>query len=331
MYTNFFGLQKDPFKMSPDPAFLYLTTEYREAAAGLTYAILSRKGLVVLTGDAGTGKTTLLAKVLQSVPPNQVQCSVLLHPTLTSDEFMEMALLDFGLGEVPESKAKRLDLLRTFLLKRNSEGKITVLLVDEAHKLSTEVLEEIRLLGNFEYADAKLLQIVLLGQSELNATLNREDLRQLKQRIALRLHTLPLSARQVEQYIQHRWLKAGGQAMPFGREAVAQVAFSSQGIPRLINSICDNALMAAFAGERAMVTVGDVLEACTDLDLPTGKVRVAVADAGRRAATREPAAAAPVVDTPLDCAPIRTLETYRIAAEKPSFLARWVGRLGLAG
>jgi general secretion pathway protein A len=327
MYTNFFGLQKDPFKMSPDPAFLYLTAEYREAAAGLTYAILSRKGLVVLTGDAGTGKTTLLAKVLQSVPPNQVQCSVLLHPTLTSDEFMEMALLDFGLGEVPESKAKRLDLLRTFLLKRNSEGKITVLLVDEAHKLSTEVLEEIRLLGNFEYADAKLLQIVLLGQSELNATLNRDDLRQLKQRIALRLHTLPLSPRQVDQYIQHRWIKAGGQAMPFCREALDQVAFSSQGIPRLINSICDNALMVAFANERALVSAGDALEACTDLDLLTGRVRVPdAARAGTGEQTPATAGAAP-----LDSAPIRTLETYRIAAEKPSFLARWAGRLGLAG
>jgi general secretion pathway protein A len=323
MYTTFFGLQKEPFKMSPDPSFLFLTAEYREAAAGLTYAILSRKGLVVLTGDAGTGKTTLLTKVLQCMPADRVQCSVVLHPTLTCHEFLEMGMRDFGIADVPDSKARRLDLLRSFLLRRHSENVITVLMVDEAHKLSNEILEEIRLLGNFEYADAKLLQIVLLGQNELNAALNRDDLRQLKQRIGIRLHTNALSPAHVDLYIQHRWTKAGGQEMPFTRDAVERIAQASQGIPRLVNSICDNALMAAFAEGSVRVTSAHVGEACSDLEL--------LPRPGR--ATHEPQPTAePRPETPApEYAPIRTLEAYRLAAEKRSLLARWAVKLRLAG
>src|ERR1700733_161482 len=214
MYTAFFGLTKMPFNMTPDPAFLYLTDQHREALAGLTYAILDRKGFLALSGMAGAGKTTLLAWVLQKLPVSKVQSSVILNPTLTPNEFLEMTMLDFGIPEIPESKAHRLWLLQKFLLKGQREDKVSVLIVDEAHKLSPEVLEEIRMLGNFEEAEQKYLQILLVGQSELDEILNRADLRQLKQRIGVRLSLAPLARKEVGEYIRHRWLRAGGTEHP---------------------------------------------------------------------------------------------------------------------
>ena len=214
MYNQCFGLRKNPFNMTPDPAFLFLTAQHREALVGLTYAILQRKGFVVLTGEAGTGKTTLLSRVLQFLPESRLQFSVILNPMLTSAEFLEMALLDFGVDHIPSSKAQRLWKLQKLLFEGQSKGKVSALIVDEAHKLSPEVLEEIRLLGNFEEADQKILQIVLVGQPELDDNLNREDLRQLKQRIALRLSIGSLDASDVGQYIRHRWMVAGGSEPP---------------------------------------------------------------------------------------------------------------------
>ncbi len=186
MYYRFFGLVRNPFSMTPDPAFLYMSTQHREALAGLTYAILGQKGFLVLTGEAGTGKTTLLARVLQHLPANRIQSSVILNPTLSTAEFLEMTLLDFGITDVPSSKAQRLLKLQQLLLQADRQKKICALIIDEAHKLSPDVLEEIRLLGNFEQSDHKLLQILFLGKSELGDLLNRSDLRQLKQRIASR-------------------------------------------------------------------------------------------------------------------------------------------------
>src|SRR5713226_7632059 len=236
MYNQFFGLRKEPFGMTPDPAFLFLSAAHREALAGLTYAILSRKGFVVLTGDAGTGKTTLLTRIFQSIPSTRVRFSVVLNPTLTPAEFLELALLDFGITAVPASKAQRLILLQQFLIEASEKKQTAVLVVDEAHKLPPDVLEEIRLLSNFELADAKLLQIVLAGQTELGDVLNRQDLRQLKQRIAVRLSIQPLSRVGVEHYIQHRWQKAGAaKPHPFESEAVDRIAEFSRGIPRLVN------------------------------------------------------------------------------------------------
>jgi general secretion pathway protein A len=214
MYTEFYGLAKKPFNMTPDPAFLYLTKQHREALAGLTYAILDRKGFLVLSGMAGSGKTTLLAWVLQKLPRTKIESSVILNPTLTRPEFLELAMLGFGLSNIPASKAQRLWTLQKFLLKARQEGKVSVLIVDEAHKLDADLLEEVRLLGNFEHADEKLLQILLIGQSELDDVLNRPDLWQLKQRVSVRLLIEPLSANEVEHYIRHRWRVAGGQNPP---------------------------------------------------------------------------------------------------------------------
>src|SRR5437879_6899827 len=205
MYKEFFGLQKLPFNLTPDPAFLFLPTKHREALAGLTYAVLERKGFVVLTGDAGTGKTTLINSVLNRLPADRVESSIMLNPTLTAAEFLESVLLDFDIPDVPASKAQRIWKLQEFLARTHQQNRLAVLVIDEAHKLSLEVLEEIRLLGNFERAADKFLQILLLGQTELDDLLNRQDLRQLKQRIALRLYIDRLTASEIQQYIRFRW------------------------------------------------------------------------------------------------------------------------------
>src|SRR6266852_2095381 len=187
MFERHFGLNKSPFAMTPDSGALFLTSSHREALAGLSYALLRRKGFVVLVGEAGTGKTTLLCRLLEIVPEINAQTCVIFNPTLTPAEFFELVLLNFGVNDVPDSKARRLMLLKDLLKKAHDENRVPVLVIDEAHKLSYEVLEEIRLLTNFETSDQKLLQIVLAGQPELNGLLNRKDLWQLKQRVAIRL------------------------------------------------------------------------------------------------------------------------------------------------
>jgi general secretion pathway protein A len=320
MYSKFFGLDKKPFNMTPDPAFLFLTAQHREALVGLTYSILERKGFVVLTGDAGTGKTTLLTRVLQHMPETKVQSSVILNPTLTPAEFLELALLDFGIPEVPPSKAQRLVKMQKLLLEGHREGRISTLVIDEAHKLSLDVLEEVRLLGNFEQDDQKLLQILLVGQSELSDLLERSDLRQLKQRIALRFTIEPLSPDEVDQYIRYRWTTAGGaHAVPFAPETVTQIAHYSRGIPRVINALCDNALILAFGEGARVVGEKHIREAAADLKLGLPDPPPAPAQAE--------AAMEPMVLEPLT---LRTLERYGNGnGATRSFFGRWAGRLGL--
>jgi general secretion pathway protein A len=268
MYQDLFGLQKLPFNLTPDPAFLFLPPKHREALAGLTYSVLERKGFVVLTGDAGTGKTTLINTVLNRLPADRVESSIILNPTLSASEFLESVLLDFDIPDVPASKAQRLWKLQEFLARTHHQNRFAVLVIDEAHKLSPEVLEEIRLLGNFESAADKFLQILMLGQSELDDLLNRHDLRQFRQRIALRLYIDPLNASEICQYIRYRWAKAGGrEAPPFTPDALVAIVQSSQGIPRLINSICDSALLMAYADESPLVGSNYVRAAIANLAL----------------------------------------------------------------
>ena len=242
--------------------------KHSEALAGLSYAVLERKGFVVLTGDAGTGKTTLINSVLSRLPAERVESSIILNPTLTASEFLEGVLLDFEITDLSASKAQRLWKLQEFLARTHNENRFAVLIIDEAHKLSLEVLEEIRLLGNYESASEKFLQILLLGQSELDGLLDRKDLRQLKQRIALRLYIDPLAPSEIQQYICFRWAKAGGkQAPPFSPEAVAGVIQWSQGIPRVINSICDSALLMAYVEGSPLVDVNYVRQAAGSLGM----------------------------------------------------------------
>jgi general secretion pathway protein A len=277
MYEAHFGLKNNPFYMTPDPSALYWTTAHREALAGLTYAIVQNKGFVVLTGPAGTGKTTLLRKLLDSAPV-PMRTSIVYNPTLTANEFLELALADFDMPRVPMNKAQRLMRLEQFLLSTHRDGKAAVLIIDEAHKLSPELLEEVRLLTNFETARQKLLQIVLVGQPELNGILNREDLWQLKQRIAVRLQIQPLSEADVPLYLHFRWTKAGGaEPFPFQPAAIELITAASKGIPRMINGICDNALISAYGAGRKVVDQEDILEVIHDLDLRS----VAVIDAPR--------------------------------------------------
>jgi general secretion pathway protein A len=346
MYHQFFGLTKDPFSLTPDPAFLFLTAAHREALAGVTYAILNRKGFVVLTGDAGTGKTTLLSRIFQSIPQTRARFSVVLNPTLTPAEFLELALLDFGITEIPASKAQRLTLLQQFLVEAYQKGQVAVLVVDEAHKLPPDVLEEIRLLSNFEVAEAKLLQIVLAGQTELGDVLNRQDLRQLKQRIAVRLAIHPLTPAGVEHYIRHRWQKAGAtQPHPFQADAVTRIAQYSRGIPRLVNSLCDNALMLAYAEANTAIGAAQVIAVAGDLDLlgtpgRTARTPLHPAQAITRPLTARtaspPAAGAPhgngVANGTAAPGPAPTPALFRYQSEdaKPSRLMRLAGKLGFS-
>jgi len=323
MYEAFFGLTKNPFGLTPDAAVLFMTRQHREALAGLTYAIVNRKGLVVLTGAVGTGKSTLLGRVLAHLPVS-VRAGVILTPTLTPAEFLELALLDLGFQDIPQSKARRLVLLQEYLVAGHNAGKVTVLVVDEAHMLSPEVLEELRLLGNYETSDAKLLQIVLVGQNELAGVLNRPDMRQLKQRVAVRLSIEPISRVEIGQYIGFRWAAAGGSGMPFSAGALECVAETSGGVPRLINSLCASALLLAFAESSPIVEPAHVMEAAADLDLNTGTVPLPAQLEPLPVEERilEPAAARPLV--------IRTLERYQPRAPKESWLARCAGKLRFA-
>jgi general secretion pathway protein A len=328
MYNEFYGLKRNPFNMTPDPSLLFLTRQHREALAGLSFAILEKKGFVVLTGDAGTGKTTLLTKMLKSIPPGQAQFSLILNPKLTASEFLEMVLLDFGISSIPRSKPQRLACLQTFLLEGEAAGKSTVLIVDEAHQLNAELLEEIRLLGNFENPDQKLLQVVLVGQSELDEVLDREDLRQFKQRIALRLSIDALSKGEIDQYIRYRWSKAGATlAAPFSEEAILAIGKWSRGIPRVINAICDNALMLAFGEGSNGVDVQQVTMVAKDLRLtePTRERVPSPAPAPPPVAIPSPAQG-PIPIHPIS---MHTLERYGSDVKQPSLLKRWAGRLGL--
>jgi general secretion pathway protein A len=268
MYNGFFGLSRSPFAMTPDPRSLFLTDQHREALAGLSYAIVQQKGFAILEGQAGTGKTTLLRRLLEMLPQTEALVSFVVNPILSAEELLELLLIKFGVEDVPASKALRLTRLELLLLTAHKNGMVPVLIVDEAHKLNNDVLEEIRLLTNFENNDYKLLQIVLTGQPELRDVLNRKDLWQLKQRIAVRLHIDPLSPEQVKQYIQHRWTRADAiTAPPFADDAIQLIALHSQGIPRLINSICDNSLLAAYSENSLAVTPQIVSEVVADLDL----------------------------------------------------------------
>jgi len=275
MYKEFFGLQQFPFNLTPDPSFLYLPSKHREALAGLTYAILERKGFVVLTGDAGTGKTTLIHSVLSRLPSDRVESSIVLNPTLTASEFLEGVLLDFDLRDVSASKAQRLWHFQEFLARVHRENRLAVLIIDEAHKLSLEVLEEIRLLGNFESQTSKYLQILLSGQSELDDLLDRHELRQFKQRIAMRLYIDRLAPLEIQRYICFRWAKAGGREdPPFTADAIAGIAQWSQGIPRLINSICDSALLMAYGDESPLVGLNYIRSAAVNLALTDSGARL---------------------------------------------------------
>jgi general secretion pathway protein A len=267
MYNELFGLQKDPFGLTPDPSFLFLTDQHREALSGLTLALLQRKGLVVLSGEVGTGKTTLLARILRFLPASRLQFAMIVNPTLTPSEFLELVLLDFGITDVPSSKTERVYRLLNLMLEGKREGKVSVLIVDEAHLLAPKVLEEIRMLCSLQDAEDRCLQVLLVGQPELAKVLGHEDMRQLRQQIGVQFTLGPLARIEVGEYIRHRWLRAGGAEPPFTPRAIEAVSSVTANIPRLINLICDNALIAAVADKASLVEERHVHHAATRLNV----------------------------------------------------------------
>jgi general secretion pathway protein A len=269
MYQDFYGLRELPFELTPNPKYLFLTPRHREALSTLEYGLSTAKGITVLIGEAGTGKTTLLHAALASEECRHVDCVYLLNPTLTRDEFVEMLSVRFGLSaHASRSKAALLTELEAVLYERRQAGRVTALLIDEAQSLSDELLEEIRLLANTETATDKLLPLVLAGQPELRDRLNESNLRQLKQRVTLRCEIAPLSRQETAAYIAQRIRTVGGDAAKlFTREAVMLIHEHSRGIPRIISVICDNALVTGFALGRQPVDSATVLEVVRDLDL----------------------------------------------------------------
>jgi general secretion pathway protein A len=267
MYESFFGLRSNPFSMTADPTMLYITPQHREALAALTYGIAACKGVMALTGDAGTGKTSVLMRLVTHLQNGTLQSSMILNPVVSAGELLEMIATGFGISDVCTGKAKLLQQLHEFLLQTFRSGHISLLIVDEAHRLSADLLEELRLLSNFEIPQQKLLQIVLSGQPELTSVLNETSMRQVKQRISLRARLLPLAGTEVPAYIDFRWSRVAETKAPFSLESLSAVAELSSGIPRLINSLCDNALITAFAEKSRLVTPAHVAQAASDLDL----------------------------------------------------------------
>ena len=258
MYKRFFGFTHNPFDLTPDPAFFVSTKRHNEALAALSYGVRWHRGFVVVTGEVGTGKTLLLRCLLRLLKESRdISYAYLFNSRLSATEFLQYILSDFGLPATGKNKAELLLDFSQFLLSRGSKRLTTVLIVDEAHHLSEELLEEIRLLSNLETTDDKLLQIILVGQPELDDKLNSPQLRQLKQRIALRARLGPLAYEETREYITERLRIAGAgvQRDPiFSDEAIVTVHRHSKGLPRLINTICENALIAAYAQQSITVT-----------------------------------------------------------------------------
>lgn len=269
MYQEFYGLRERPFELTANHRFLFMTPKHREALSTLEYGLFSAKAVTVLIGDAGTGKTTLLQAALQSERCRNVRCVYVNNPSLTRPEFIELLARAFQLPvDAYGSKTAVLEELETALRQRRSQGEITALVVDEAQSLSIELLEEVRLLGNIETSDEKLLPLVLAGQPELDGRFEHPSFRQLKQRVALRSVLAPLELSETAAYIAHRIRTAGGvPSQLFTRESVSLIHECSGGIPRTISVICDNALVSGFALDRRPVDRSVVLEVCNEFRL----------------------------------------------------------------
>ena len=270
MYKTFYSLRRNPFEITPNPFFLFLTKGHTEALATLYYGISRRKGFVVMTGEVGTGKTLLVRSVLQLLKHSNVAYAYVFNSRLSSLEFLQYVAEDFGLAALGKTKNEVLLDLNKYLIARHEKKLTTVLVVDEAHHLSEEVLEEIRLLTNLETTQEKLLQILLVGQPELDEKLDSFDLRQLKQRIAVRSQLEPLDLQETTSYIQRRLQLAGANSSTgdlFPEETIAEVYRHSRGIPRVINTLCENALIGAYARQLRRVPPDIIDEVTADFRL----------------------------------------------------------------
>jgi general secretion pathway protein A len=254
MYNNYFGLQDSPFSIAPNPHYLYLSPRHREALAHLMYGIKSDGGFILLTGEVGTGKTTVCRCLLAQIP-SDVDIALILNPKMTALEMLATICDEFGINYPINASIKALvDNLNTFLLDSHQQGRKTILIIDEAQNLSVDVLEQLRLLTNLETNQRKLLQIILLGQPELLTLLDSQELRQLSQRVTARFHLSALNRKEVSAYIAHRLSVAGSHRVLFPESSIDLVFEISRGIPRVINLICDRALLGAYVEEQTQVS-----------------------------------------------------------------------------
>lgn len=270
MYKKFYGLSKNPFEISPDPYFFHATPRHLEALASLYFGVRREKGFIVVTGEVGTGKTLLIRCLMKELVANQVNFAYVFNPLLSVEDFFAFILHDLGLPGPFNTKGQMLIALNDFLIKSHQEGKSTAVIIDEAQNLSPTLLEEIRLLTNLETAEHKLLQVLLVGQPELDDKMDSPNLRQLKQRVALRCALRPFDENESRAYILKRLERAGAGAAAatlFMPMAVRRVHAHSRGIPRLINVICENALVNGYAQQVKQITPEMIDEAAKDLRL----------------------------------------------------------------
>ncbi len=319
MYRKFYSLTRNPFEVSPDPYFFYPTPSHNEALALLNYGVLRRKGFLVVTGEVGTGKTLLVRCLMDSLALHKVESAYIYNPILSVRDFLEQVLTDLGVSPPARSKSEALSRLNDYLMVRSRDDLTTALVVDEAQLLSWELLEEIRLLTNLETAHHKLLQIVLAGQPELDRKLDSHQLRQLKQRVGLRCNLLLLELHEVEGYIHRRLELAGanrnGNAI-FSREAIEGIYDISKGIPRLVNTLCENCLVLGYGLELGQITPDIVREVASDFRLD------------QSAAGEESAAESEESQGPTDCLPAQPPPTASNTPTLSEFLTR--GARGLA-
>jgi general secretion pathway protein A len=266
VYLEFYGLKQAPFDITPNPRFLFHSGKHREALNHLLYGIRERKGFVQLTGEVGAGKTTLCRAMLEQLN-GQFSTALILNPARDANELMKAVAIEFGLDAKNLDRLETLERINKFLLKQAESGRDVVLIIDEAQNLTEELLEQVRLLSNLETDDRKLLQIVLLGQPELRDKLNSQNLRQLRQRITVRYHLKPLTRTEVGQYIQHRLEVSGAKGAPyFTRPALWRVFNYSGGVPRLVNAVCDKALLAGFVERSDRISFRMVGRAIRELE-----------------------------------------------------------------
>lgn len=255
MYCDFFGLSEKPFTITPNPQFIYLSDQHREAFAHLLYGVDSHAGFIVLTGEVGTGKTTVLRTLLTQLDPEKYSTALLFNSCFNPEQLLAGVCREFGIAADERNSYGYLDALNRFLLEQNSTGRTIVLVIDEAQNLAPEVLEQVRMISNLETERDKLIQIILAGQPELNNLLSRHDLRQLNQRVAVRCHLAPMGSGDTGRYIRHR-LQVSGCRVPslFTPGAVRRIFRYSGGIPRLINVVCEQALILAWTREQERIS-----------------------------------------------------------------------------
>jgi general secretion pathway protein A len=288
MYTPYYGFREKPFNLSPDPRFLYLSGSHREVLGHLVYGIEQGEGFMAITGEVGTGKTTLCRTLLRRLGAES-EVAFIFNPTLTPLELLKAINSEFGLSTFGDSRPELTDALNDFLLEQRHEGRRVLLIVDEAQNLSTETLEQLRLLSNLETETSKLLQIVLLGQPELDQKLSAKDLRQLRQRISVWWHLGPLDAAETREYVRHRLRVAGAQERPIFTDAALRTLHQlSKGVPRVINLLCDRALLAGYADQKAQIGRRLVLRAAVELRPARPRRRLARAWLGLAAAAALP-------------------------------------------